>query len=168
MLTKAQKAEALAILRETYQTRNPRWTSRLRLSCWLQPSSPRRARTLMVNKCTAELFPLPSTPGDCRHDGGNALSSETLRLSAPKGEHILETRASSLPNMAAVPASAEASKPCRAMSKRRKRGRQQRAGIPAIAVDTHVFRVSNRIGLADAKNVEKTEEQLQKAIPREG
>ena len=40
-------------------------------------------------------------------------------------------------------------------------------GIPAIAVDTHVFRVSNRIGLANAKNVEKTEEQLQKAIPRE-
>ena len=40
-------------------------------------------------------------------------------------------------------------------------------GIPAIAVDTHVFRVSNRIGLAHASNVEKTEEQLQKAIPRE-
>ena len=40
-------------------------------------------------------------------------------------------------------------------------------GIPAIAVDTHVFRVSNRIVLAHASNVEKTEEQLQKAIPRE-
>ena len=40
-------------------------------------------------------------------------------------------------------------------------------GIPAIAVDTHVFRVTNRIGLADAKNVEKTEEQLMEHIPRE-
>lgn len=39
-------------------------------------------------------------------------------------------------------------------------------GIPAIAVDTHVFRVTNRIGLADAKNVEKTEEQLMEHIPR--
>ena len=39
--------------------------------------------------------------------------------------------------------------------------------IPAIAVDTHVFRVTNRIGLADAKNVEKTEEQLMEHIPRE-
>ena len=38
-------------------------------------------------------------------------------------------------------------------------------GIPAIAVDTHVFRVANRIGLAKAKNVEQTEEQLKKAIP---
>lgn len=39
-------------------------------------------------------------------------------------------------------------------------------GVPAIAVDTHVFRVSNRIGLAKAKTVEETEEQLRKAIDR--
>lgn len=37
---------------------------------------------------------------------------------------------------------------------------------PAIAVDTHVFRVSNRIGLANAKTVEATEEQLMKVINR--
>lgn len=40
-------------------------------------------------------------------------------------------------------------------------------GKDAIAVDTHVFRVSNRLGLADARNVEKTEEDLMKNIPRE-
>jgi len=39
--------------------------------------------------------------------------------------------------------------------------------VPTIAVDTHVFRVSNRIGLADAKNVEETEKQLMRAIPKE-
>jgi endonuclease-3 len=39
-------------------------------------------------------------------------------------------------------------------------------GKDAIAVDTHVFRVSNRLGLADAKDVEKTEEHLMKNIPR--
>lgn len=39
-------------------------------------------------------------------------------------------------------------------------------GVPAIAVDTHVFRVSNRLGLAMAKTVEETERQLQKAIPK--
>jgi len=39
-------------------------------------------------------------------------------------------------------------------------------GIPSIAVDTHVFRVSNRIGLANAKNVLDTEIQLQKAIDK--
>jgi len=36
----------------------------------------------------------------------------------------------------------------------------------AIAVDTHVFRVSNRLGLADAKNVELTEEHLMQNIPK--
>ena len=40
-------------------------------------------------------------------------------------------------------------------------------GIPAIAVDTHVFRVSNRIGIANAKNVLETEKQLQLEIPKE-
>lgn len=40
-------------------------------------------------------------------------------------------------------------------------------GIPAIAVDTHVFRVSNRIGLAKASTVEATEVQLMKAINKE-
>ena len=40
-------------------------------------------------------------------------------------------------------------------------------GVPAIAVDTHVFRVSNRLGLAEADDVLKTELQLQKAIPKQ-
>lgn len=40
-------------------------------------------------------------------------------------------------------------------------------GIPAIAVDTHVFRVSNRIGLTQAKDELHTELQLQKLIPKE-
>lgn len=39
-------------------------------------------------------------------------------------------------------------------------------GQPAIAVDTHVFRVSNRLGLADADNVLDTEMQLRRAIPK--
>lgn len=39
-------------------------------------------------------------------------------------------------------------------------------GVPAIAVDTHVFRVSNRIGLADGKTVEQVEEQLMERIPK--
>jgi endonuclease-3 len=38
--------------------------------------------------------------------------------------------------------------------------------IPAIAVDTHVFRVSNRLGLAEANNVLDTEKQLMKNIPK--
>jgi endonuclease-3 len=40
-------------------------------------------------------------------------------------------------------------------------------GADAIAVDTHVFRVSNRLGLARAKDVRGTEEQLMENIPRD-
>ena len=39
-------------------------------------------------------------------------------------------------------------------------------GGDAIAVDTHVFRVSNRLGLAKGKTPEKVEEGLQKVIPK--
>jgi endonuclease-3 len=39
--------------------------------------------------------------------------------------------------------------------------------VPAIAVDTHVFRVANRIGFADAKDVLNTEKQLMEAIKKE-
>ncbi len=40
-------------------------------------------------------------------------------------------------------------------------------GIPAIAVDTHVQRVSNRLGLVVSKDVKKTERDLEKRLPRE-
>jgi len=39
-------------------------------------------------------------------------------------------------------------------------------GKPTIAVDTHVFRVANRIGLVDETSPEKTEESLLKKIPK--
>lgn len=40
-------------------------------------------------------------------------------------------------------------------------------GIPALAVDTHVLRVSNRLGLATGNNPDSVEEQLKKWIPQE-
>lgn len=40
-------------------------------------------------------------------------------------------------------------------------------GVPAIAVDTHVFRVSNRLGLAKGKTPEEVEEGLMKNVPKE-
>ncbi len=40
-------------------------------------------------------------------------------------------------------------------------------GTPAIAVDTHVFRVSNRLGLANANTPEKTQAQLEKVLPKD-
>ena len=39
--------------------------------------------------------------------------------------------------------------------------------IPAIAVDTHVFRVSNRLGLANGSTVQKTQKDLEKNLPKD-
>ena len=39
-------------------------------------------------------------------------------------------------------------------------------GVPSIAVDTHVFRVSNRLGLADSDNALEVEKQLQAELPK--
>ena len=38
-------------------------------------------------------------------------------------------------------------------------------GQPTIAVDTHIFRVSNRTGIAPGKNVDKVEQKLLKVTP---
>lgn len=40
-------------------------------------------------------------------------------------------------------------------------------GVPTIAVDTHVFRLANRIGITNEKDVVKTEEALMKALSKE-
>jgi endonuclease-3 len=40
-------------------------------------------------------------------------------------------------------------------------------GIPALGVDTHVFRVANRLGLVQAKTPEQVEKQLTEQLPRE-
>lgn len=40
-------------------------------------------------------------------------------------------------------------------------------GIPAFAVDTHVFRVANRLGLCTADTVEETEKQVTRVVPKE-
>ena len=39
-------------------------------------------------------------------------------------------------------------------------------GVPAMAVDTHVFRTSNRLGLANGSTPEKVEQQLMKVVPK--
>ncbi|MFD3155839.1 endonuclease III [Haloimpatiens sp. FM7330] len=39
--------------------------------------------------------------------------------------------------------------------------------VPAIAVDTHVFRVANRIGIGKGKNVNEVEKQLMQNVPKE-
>lgn len=171
MLTRAQKTEALSILAATYPGAKPAldFTSPFELLVATILSA--QSTDVMVNKCTAELFPVANTPEQIA-----AMSEEELfpyikrcGFFNTKGRHILETARILVAEYGGeVPASIETLQTLPGVGRKTANVVASNAfGIPAIAVDTHVFRVSNRIGLAGAKNVEKTEEQLQKAIPRE-
>ncbi len=171
MLTRAQKTEALAILAATYPDAKPAldFTSPFELLVATILSA--QSTDVMVNKCTAELFPVANTPEQIAAMTEEELFPYIKRCGFfnTKGRHILETARILVAEYSGeVPASIETLQTLPGVGKKTANVVASNAfGIPAIAVDTHVFRVSNRIGLADAKNVEKTEEQLQKAIPRE-
>jgi endonuclease-3 len=171
MLTREKKTEALAILAATYPNAKPAldFTSPFELLVATILSA--QSTDVMVNKCTAELFPVANTPEQIAAMTEEELFPYIKRCGFfnTKGRHILETARILVAEYGGeVPASIETLQTLPGVGKKTANVVASNAfGIPAIAVDTHVFRVSNRIGLADAKNVEKTEEQLQKAIPRE-
>lgn len=171
MLTKAQKTEALEILRRTYPNAKPAllYTSPFELLVATILSA--QSTDVMVNKCTRVLFPVANTPAQFA-----AMSEEELcpyikscGFYRTKGRHIIETARILVTQYGGeVPADLEKLQTLPGVGRKTANVVASNAfGIPAIAVDTHVFRVSNRIGLANAANVEKTEAQLQKAIPRE-
>lgn len=171
MLTKAQKTEALAILHATYPNAKPALDFTTPFELLVATILSAQSTDVMVNKCTAELFPVANTPETIA-----AMTEETLfpyikrcGFFNTKGRHILETARILVTQYGGeVPASIDTLQTLPGVGRKTANVVASNAfGIPAIAVDTHVFRVSNRIGLADAKNVEKTEEQLQKAIPQE-
>ena len=171
MLTKAQKTEALRILAETYPNAKPAldFTSPFELLVATILSA--QSTDVMVNKCTQELFPVANTPEQIAAMTEEELFPYIKRCGFfnTKGRHILETARILMAQYGGeVPANIETLQTLPGVGKKTANVVASNAfGIPAIAVDTHGFRVSNRIGLANAKNVEKTEEQLQKAIPRE-
>ncbi len=124
-----------------------------------------------VNKCTEVLFPLYGTA-----EAIAALKEEELTpyikgcgLYKTKAKHIIETC-----NILVERYGGEVPRDRDTLMTLPGVGRKTANVVvsnafqtPAIAVDTHVFRVANRIGFAEAKDVLKTEEQLMKAIPRE-
>ena len=171
MLTRAQKTEALAILAATYPDAKPALDFHSPFELLVATILSAQSTDVMVNKCTAELFPVANTPEQIAAMTEEELFPYIKRCGFfnTKGRHILETARILVSQYGGqVPASIETLQTLPGVGKKTANVVASNAfGIPAIAVDTHVFRVSNRIGLADAKNVEKTEEQLQKAIPRE-
>ena len=171
MLTAAQKKEALDILRRTYPNAKPALHFSSPFELLVATILSAQSTDVMVNLCTRELFPVANTPEQIAAMTEEELFPYIKRCGFfnTKGRHILETARILVTQYGGeVPADLDALQTLPGVGRKTANVVGSNAfGIPAIAVDTHVFRVSNSIGLADAKNVEKTEEQLQKAIPKE-
>lgn len=171
MLTNAQKTEALAILAATYPNAKPALEFSSPFELLVATILSAQSTDVMVNQCTRELFPVANTPEQIAAMTEEELFPYIKRCGFynTKGRHILETARILVTRYdGQVPADLETLQTLPGVGRKTANVVGSNAfGIPAIAVDTHVFRVSNRIGLAHASNVEKTEEQLQKAIPRE-
>ncbi len=124
-----------------------------------------------VNLITAELFPAFPTPEDLAQASFEAVASliKSAGLWRTKARNLIKTAQMLVEKHdGQVPAT-------RAELEQLPGVGRKTAGvvlanafnIPAFAVDTHVFRVANRLGLADAADPHTTEQQLMEAIPQE-
>ncbi|AOU98928.1 endonuclease III [Acidihalobacter yilgarnensis] len=124
-----------------------------------------------VNKATARLFPMANTPRTILELGLDGLkeSIRTIGLYNTKAENIIKTcRLLIERHGSEVPRDRAALEALPGVGRKTANVILNTAfGEPTIAVDTHIFRVSNRTGLAPGKNVLEVERRLLKVVPRE-
>ena len=124
-----------------------------------------------VNKATARLFPVARTPGEILALGEEGLKQyiRTIGLYNGKAANIIETcRILEEEYDGQVPAEREALESLPGVGRKTANVILNTAfGQPTVAVDTHIFRVANRTGLARGKTVLEVEKKLLKTIPKE-
>ena len=129
-----------------------------------------QATDVGVNKATRRLYPVANTPQAILDLGLEGLESyiKTIGLYHSKARHLLETcRMLVELHGSKVPSTREALEALPGVGRKTANVVMSNAfNIPAIAVDTHVFRVSRRIGLANGKTVLEVEKELMKNIPQ--
>ncbi|WP_207707946.1 endonuclease III [Heliorestis convoluta] len=122
-----------------------------------------------VNQITPALFSRYPTPADFLTLSQEELEKEikTIGLYKNKARHILATCKILVEEHGGdVPANREALEALPGVGRKTANVVLSNAfNIPTIAVDTHVFRVSNRLGLADSKDLWKTEQALMEKVP---
>ncbi len=122
-----------------------------------------------VNKCTAVLFKEYNTPEKIIQLGEAGLEPyiKGCGLYKTKGKNILATSALLLEKYSGeVPSEREALMTLPGVGRKTANVVLANAfGVPTIAVDTHVQRVANKLGLAKADDVLKTEQQLMDCLP---
>lgn len=130
-----------------------------------------QATDVSVNKATDLLYPVANTPEAIAALGVEGLKGyiKTIGLFNSKAANVIKTchRLIELHN-SEVPENREALEALPGVGRKTANVVLNTAfGWPTIAVDTHIFRVSNRSKLATGKNVEEVEAKLLKVIPTE-
>ncbi|MEZ5465123.1 MAG: endonuclease III [Lysobacteraceae bacterium] len=128
-----------------------------------------QATDVGVNKATRKLFPVASTPKailDLGEDGLKRYIS-TIGLFNSKAKHVIQTCRILLDEHGGdVPREREALEALPGVGRKTANVILNTAfGEPTIAVDTHIFRVSNRTGLASGKTPLAVEKALLKQVP---
>ena len=130
-----------------------------------------QATDVSVNKATRKLYPVANTPTAIYALGVDGLIPyvQTIGLYKTKAKNVVETcRLLVEQHDGQVPREREALQALPGVGRKTANVVLNTAfGVPAMAVDTHIFRVSNRTGLAPGKDVLKVEQQLLKRIPKE-
>lgn len=124
-----------------------------------------------VNLATAKLFPVANTPHAMLALGVEGLESyiKTIGLYRAKAKNVIETcRLLIERHGGAVPDNRAALEALPGVGRKTANVILNTAfGHPTIAVDTHIFRLGNRIGLAPGKNVLEVEQKLTRTTPKE-
>ena len=124
-----------------------------------------------VNLATRELFPVANTPQKMLDLGEAGLREYVQRIGLyqTKAKHIIQMCRMLLElHGSEVPQTREALESLPGVGRKTANVILNTAfGQPTIAVDTHIFRVSNRIGLAPGKTVLEVEQKLTKGVPDE-
>lgn len=130
-----------------------------------------QATDVGVNKATARLFPVANTPEAIHALGVEGLEQyiKTIGLYRSKAKNVIETcRLLIEKHAGAVPSTREELEALPGVGRKTANVVLNTAfRQPAMAVDTHIFRVSNRTGIAPGKTVLEVEKKLVKFVPRE-
>ena len=130
-----------------------------------------QATDVSVNKATAELFRVAPTPAAMLELGEDGLKRyiKTIGLFNSKAANIIKTCRLLLDRHDGdVPEDRAALEALPGVGRKTANVILNTAfGQPTIAVDTHIFRVANRTGLARGKNVTEVEKRLVKFTPDE-
>ncbi|MFR0689688.1 endonuclease III [Enterobacterales bacterium AE_CKDN230030158-1A_HGKHYDSX7] len=130
-----------------------------------------QATDVGVNKATARLYPVANTPEAIYALGVAGLSEyiKTIGLYNSKAKNTIETcRILIEKHGGQVPENREDLEALPGVGRKTANVVLNTAfRQPAMAVDTHIFRVSNRTGIAPGKNVLEVEKKLLKFVPRE-